>query len=152
MTLLFTSLEQLDIKLLSPSLFTVKVQPIRKQKGRDFPVGPPSLRRDTLDPEEETNSDGYSVATAGFLDFRHVEYTEFTRFFRDGNSSESTTTYSRSSVWMMVDFSGTSVYPGTPTTGDRIEASSKADTGHSSSAEPAASSPWPIQFRHPDFG
>ncbi|KAK5606457.1 hypothetical protein CRENBAI_020735 [Crenichthys baileyi] len=41
---------------------------------------------------------------------------------------------------------------GTPTTGDRSEASPKPDTGHSSSAEPAASSPWPIRFRHPDFG
>ncbi|KAK5605048.1 hypothetical protein CRENBAI_001098 [Crenichthys baileyi] len=41
---------------------------------------------------------------------------------------------------------------GTPTTSDRSEASPKPDTGHSSSAEPAASSPRPIQFRHPDFG
>ncbi|KAK5603578.1 hypothetical protein CRENBAI_004519 [Crenichthys baileyi] len=41
---------------------------------------------------------------------------------------------------------------GTPTTGDRSEASPKPDTGHSSSAEPAASSPRPIRFRHPDFG
>ncbi|MEQ2305592.1 hypothetical protein AMECASPLE_039376 [Ameca splendens] len=41
---------------------------------------------------------------------------------------------------------------GTPTTGDRSEASPKPDTGHSSSAEPAASSPRPIRVRHPDFG
>ncbi|MED6280911.1 ATP-dependent RNA helicase A [Characodon lateralis] len=33
-------------------------------------------------------------------------------FFRDGNSWEINTTYSRSCVWMTVDFSGTSVYPG----------------------------------------
>ncbi|MED6237667.1 hypothetical protein ATANTOWER_030961 [Ataeniobius toweri] len=38
----------------------------------------------------------------------NVDVPGFTRFFRDGNSSESTTTYSRSCVWMMVDFSGTS--------------------------------------------
>ncbi|MEQ2285260.1 hypothetical protein AMECASPLE_029975 [Ameca splendens] len=93
----------------------------------------------------------------------------FNIFFRDGNSSEITTTYSRSCVWMTVDFSGTSVYPGpsskiccpalgdesasgTTTTDDRSEASPKPDTRHSSSAEPAASSPRPIRVRHPDFG
>ncbi|MEQ2280358.1 hypothetical protein AMECASPLE_018872, partial [Ameca splendens] len=98
-----------------------------------------------------------------------VNVPGFTRFFRDGNSSEITTTYSRSCVWMTVDFSGTSVYPGpsskiccpalgdesasgTPTTGNRSEASPKPDTGHSSSVEPAASSPRPIRVRHPDFG
>ncbi|MEQ2310269.1 hypothetical protein AMECASPLE_007121, partial [Ameca splendens] len=84
-----------------------------------------------------------------------VNVPGFTRFFRDGNSSEITTTYSRSCVWMTVDFSGTSVYPGpsskiccptlgdesasgTPTTGDSSETSPKPDTGHSSSVEPAA--------------
>ncbi|MED6269437.1 hypothetical protein CHARACLAT_033151 [Characodon lateralis] len=41
-----------------------------------------------------------------------VDVPGFTRFFRDGNSSESTTTYSRSCVCMTIDFSGTSVYPG----------------------------------------
>ncbi|MED6245818.1 hypothetical protein ATANTOWER_008618 [Ataeniobius toweri] len=34
-------------------------------------------------------------------------------FSRDGTSLESTTTYSRGSIWITVAFSGTSVYPGT---------------------------------------
>ncbi|MED6256158.1 hypothetical protein ATANTOWER_020896 [Ataeniobius toweri] len=42
----------------------------------------------------------------------NVNVPGFTRFFRDRNSSEITTTYSRSCVWMTVDFSGTSIYPG----------------------------------------
>ncbi|MED6293285.1 hypothetical protein CHARACLAT_009106 [Characodon lateralis] len=41
-----------------------------------------------------------------------VNVPGFTRFFRDGNSSEITTTYSRNCVKMTVDFSGTSIYPG----------------------------------------
>ncbi|MEQ2293467.1 hypothetical protein AMECASPLE_033725 [Ameca splendens] len=41
-----------------------------------------------------------------------IDVSGFTKFSRDGTSLESTTTYSRSSVWMMVAFSGTSIYPG----------------------------------------
>ncbi|MEQ2242615.1 hypothetical protein ILYODFUR_037697 [Ilyodon furcidens] len=50
----------------------------------------------------------YGKPNNGFV----IDAPGFTRFSRDGTNLESTTTYSRSCVWMTVSVSGTSLYSG----------------------------------------
>ncbi|MEQ2303770.1 hypothetical protein AMECASPLE_020272, partial [Ameca splendens] len=123
-------------------------------EGLEYPYVPGKQFSGSLGPDRATmaNRAQGTGETNEPKNAADVDVPGFTRFFRDGNSSESTTTYSRSCVWMTVDFSGTSVYPGPsskiccPALGDE-SASGTPTTG----AVPVVKSTWEKDAAHLEY-